>query len=96
VNATREITQYIVAEYLPGTSPAELDSSYDLLDTGIVDSLRLLQLISWVGNHFQLPIDDLEITPDNFRSVEAIREFVDNARGLPAASEEGIGEDDRS
>ncbi|MET7468320.1 phosphopantetheine-binding protein [Micromonospora sp. NPDC005686] len=75
-----EITRYVVSEYLPGTAPEELDSSYDLLDTGVVDSLRLLQLIAWVGERYRIPMDDLDISPENFRSVDAMTALVTTAR----------------
>ena len=75
-----EITRYVVSEYLPGTAPEELDSTYDLLDTGVVDSLRLLQLIAWLGERYRIPMDDLDISPENFRSVDAMAAFVTTAR----------------
>ena len=75
-----EITRYVVSEYLPGTAPEELDSTYDLLDTGVVDSLRLLQLIAWLGDRYRIPMDDLDISPENFRSVDAMTAFVTTAR----------------
>ncbi len=74
---TREIKEFIVSEYIPETAPEDLDSSYDLLDTGVVDSLGLLRLIQWVGDRYGIAIDDIEISPDNFRSVNAIREFIE-------------------
>ncbi len=74
---TREIKEFIVSEFIPGTAPEELDSSYDLLDTGVVDSLGLLRLIQWVGDRYGIAIDDIEISPDNFRSVNAVREFIE-------------------
>jgi methoxymalonate biosynthesis acyl carrier protein len=73
------ITTYILAEYLPGTPRDELESSYDLMSNGVVDSLGLLQLIAWVGDHYQIPIDEIDVSPDDFRSVDAICHFVDHA-----------------
>ncbi|MCI4061256.1 acyl carrier protein [Micromonospora sp. R77] len=75
-----EITRYVVSEYLPGTAPEELDPAYDLLDTGVVDSLRLLQLIAWLGERYRIPMDDLDISPEHFRSVAAMTAFVTAAR----------------
>jgi acyl carrier protein len=80
VNTAQTVKEHIVAEYLPGTSPDELDPSYDLLDAGVVDSLRLLQLISWVERQYRIPIDDVEISPDDFRSVDAICAFISNTQ----------------
>jgi methoxymalonate biosynthesis acyl carrier protein len=74
------IKEYILAEYLPGTSCEELDSTYDLLESGVVDSLGLVQLVAWVGQTYRIPIDEVEISPDNFRSVNEICRFVENSR----------------
>ncbi|MCW3819858.1 phosphopantetheine-binding protein [Micromonospora sp. DR5-3] len=81
-----EITRYVVSEYLPGTSPEELDPSYDLIDTGVVDSLRLLQLIAWLGERYRIPIDDMDISPENFQSVAAMTAFVTTAQDHAALS----------
>ena len=74
------IKKYILAEYLSGTPIEELDSSYDLLDNGVVDSLGLLQLIAWVEQRYQIPINEVEISPDNFRSVDAICHFMKDVK----------------
>lgn len=80
MSTTDTIKEYILAAYLPGTPIDELDSSYDLLDNGVVDSLGLLQLIAWVEQCYQIPISEVEISPNDFRSVDAICHFVKNAK----------------
>jgi acyl carrier protein len=74
------IKDYVIGEYLPDTPPDELEPSYDLLENGVVDSLRLLQLIAWVGERFDIPVDDIDLSPDNFRSIDAIHDLVENVR----------------
>jgi methoxymalonate biosynthesis acyl carrier protein len=76
MNVASEIKAYVIKEYLRGTPPEELESSYDLLKNGVVDSLRLLQLISWVGQRFSIAVDDMDISPEDFRSIDAIEELV--------------------
>jgi acyl carrier protein len=78
---TEAVRAHILAEYLPGTPREELETSYDLLDNGVVTSLDLLALISWVEERFQIPIDEVEISPDSFRSVDTISEFVKQTTG---------------
>ena len=80
------IKSFIVSEFVPDATIDQLDADYDLLDTGVVDSLGLLRLIGWVSEQFDLPIDEMDLSPDNFRSVNAIRDFVDAARSVPANS----------
>jgi acyl carrier protein len=80
----REITQYIVAEYLPDTPAEELEADYDLIATGVVTSLQLLRLIGWLGDRYDIPFGDLEISPNDFRSVAVIAGLV--SRHQPAKS----------
>ncbi len=77
MSAAIVIKQHIVSEYAPDTSADELPSSYDLLDTGLVDSLALLGLITWVGERFGIAVDEVEISPEDFRSVDAILRFIE-------------------
>jgi acyl carrier protein len=76
MSTQREITEYIVAQYLPGTPPEELPASYDLLDTGVIDSLSLIQLIGWISERYGIPVEQIDLAPDDFRSVAAIDAFV--------------------
>jgi acyl carrier protein len=76
VSTVQEITQYIVSEYLPGTRTDELDPSYDLFDNGVVTSLELLRVIDWVRDRYEISLDDLDVSPDNFRTVSAINGFI--------------------
>jgi D-alanine--poly(phosphoribitol) ligase subunit 2 len=48
----------------------------DLIEAGVIDSLALVQLLFEIERQFgvELPLDELEI--DNFRTVEAMTEFV--------------------
>ncbi|MFF7653263.1 acyl carrier protein [Streptomyces sp. NPDC007983] len=78
--SSKAIREFIVTTYAPDVSAEELDPSYDLLDNGLVDSLGLLQLISWVGDRYDIDIDDVEIAPDDFRSVNAISAFIEKAK----------------
>lgn len=79
-----DITAYIAAEYLPGTPASELDPSYDLLANGVISSLDLLRLIGWLSDRTGIPFEDLEISPEDFRSVSAIEKAVQRFAGATA------------
>ncbi|MEU6540458.1 acyl carrier protein [Streptomyces sp. NPDC047000] len=81
----RDITAYIVAEYLPGTPASELEPEYDLLETGVISSLDLLRLIEWLGDRYDIPFADLEISPEDFRSVAAMEKVVQRFAGVTTA-----------
>jgi acyl carrier protein len=58
-----------------------VDVDVDLIETGMVDSLALVTLITALEERFacELPLDDFDI--DNFRSARRITRYLD-ASGL--------------
>jgi acyl carrier protein len=73
---TATITRYIVDEFVPDISTADLAMDYDLFAGGVIDSLALLKVIDWLGDRFQLSLDDIELSPANFRTIRDIDAFV--------------------
>jgi acyl carrier protein len=57
-----------------------LEDGDDLLRLGIVDSLGFVELVEEVQSRFQLTVDDLEVTEENFGSIQAIADFVGRKR----------------
>jgi acyl carrier protein len=50
--------------------------SENLLDANIVDSLGIMKLVPFLEQTFSIKINDDEIIPDNFETIEAIASFV--------------------
>jgi acyl carrier protein len=79
------IKKFVIDEFLPDVSAADLAVDYDLLADGVIDSLGLLKLIAWVEDHFELSVHDTDLDPNNFRSVQAIDTFIEDARSQKVA-----------
>jgi len=79
VDHTAVITRYIVDEFVPDIGVDELTADYDLFAGGVIDSLALLRVIDWLGTRFQLSLDDVELSPDNFRTIDDINAFIGTA-----------------
>jgi acyl carrier protein len=77
---TQKIKQFIVDEFMPDVSVDELDSDFDLLTGGVVDSLGLLQVVAWLETEFDVSVDESQLGPESFRTVAAIKEYVDQAK----------------
>jgi acyl carrier protein len=76
------IKRFIVAEFVPDVSPGDIDDDYDLLANGVIDSLGLLRVVDWLAQRFDVAVDDVEISEEQFTSVAAMCRFVDqNAVG---------------
>jgi acyl carrier protein len=70
------INDYISREIVQ--DPAELPLSNDtsLLKGGILDSLSLLRLVVFLQDRFQVTVDETELLPENFDSVDAICAYL--------------------
>ena len=54
----------------------DLKDEDDFLALGIIDSLGFVELVEEVQSRYGLTIDDVEITEENFGSIDAIAKFV--------------------
>ena len=75
-----EIRAYIEENFLylrPGT---DLNDSDDLLTLGIVDSLGFVELVEEVQGRYGVAVDDVDITEENFGSIDAIAGYVERKR----------------
>lgn len=79
------IREHIAAEIATDVRPDEIPFNEDLLEVGLLDSLSMVRLIAWLGERFAIPINDLDLAPDDFRTVEKIDAFIEAHRGSVAA-----------
>ena len=47
-----------------------------LLDSGLVDSTGILEVVSFIEESFSVSIEDEEMVPDNLDSVDKIASFI--------------------
>jgi acyl carrier protein len=79
-----EIRAYISREIAGDVDPDELPDDFDLIENGILQSLAMVRLISWLGETYDLPVNDIEIAPHDFTTVKRICEFVETHRASAA------------
>lgn len=53
------------------------DPEMDLVGSGLMDSLMLIELLTFLEQEYQITIDFADLEIDNFRSVGSITQFVD-------------------
>lgn len=77
MSATRNaVKQFITEQFAPDVSVGALDDDYNLIENGVIDSLSLLRLISWLGERFTIPVEDIDLEPSSFESVSQIDQFI--------------------
>lgn len=70
------INDYISREFVQDSSMLPLHNTTPLLETGIIDSLRLLRLVLFVQERFGITVDDVDLVPEHFDSIDAICAYV--------------------
>jgi acyl carrier protein len=82
MNSIKEtIRSYILNEYLPGESPANLTDDTPLRTSGILDSVATLSLVSFLEQTFGILIDAHETGVENFDRIEDIAGLVARKKG---------------
>lgn len=78
-----DLTQMISSQVSLDPS-ATIEAGTDLLLSGLVDSLGVVQIVGWLEDRLGVQIDPVDIVLENFESVDAMLAF---AAGLtdPAA-----------
>jgi len=70
------IRAFIVENFLFGDAEPLTNDSISLLDTGIIDSVGVLELVAYLEGDFGLTIDDADLIPDNLDSVDNLTNFI--------------------
>lgn len=70
------VKRFIVSNFVPDLHVDQLADDYDLLGGGVIDSLSLLSVITWLQERFHIDMDRVELAPDHFRTVNDIVAFV--------------------
>jgi acyl carrier protein len=79
------INDYISREVVQDPALLPLGNATSLLDTGVLDSLSLLKLVVFVQERFGITVDDVDLVPENFDSVDAICAYLRSQDGGKAA-----------
>ena len=76
MNIKDQLREYIASELGWDKPAAELTDDYELLERDVVDSLGIFKIISFVESEYDIEIDDEELVPENFETLEAIVKLV--------------------
>ncbi len=73
-----DLQKFVNGSLLRGSE--QVDSNESLLERGVIDSVGLMQLIEFIEDRTGLRIPDQLLVPENFRSVDAMDEMIQNLR----------------
>jgi len=61
-----------------GSGQSDLDNGESLLERGIIDSVKMLELIEFIESNFKIKVDEDDLIPENFDTIDAIVAYIQN------------------
>jgi acyl carrier protein len=83
------VNDYLTRELVQDVALLPLGDATSLLETGILHSLSMLRLAVFLRERFGVTVEDADLIPENFDSVDAICAYL-RARDGKEASDAGI------
>jgi acyl carrier protein len=81
--ARGRIRKYILENFMFTDDEAALSNDDSFLEKGIIDSTGMLELIAFIGDGFQITLEDDELIPDNLDNVNRVAAFIQRKKGGP-------------
>ena len=85
------INDYISRELVQDSALLPLGNATSLLETGVLDSLSLLRLVVFIQERFGIVVNDVDLVPENFDTVDAICAYLRPLAGETAGQAGGHG-----
>lgn len=76
MNVKSALEKYIVDEIMMANDDTKIDPDESLISNGTLDSLGLLRLIAFIEEQFDVEVEDGEVVPDNFQSLNVMESFL--------------------
>jgi acyl carrier protein len=71
-----QIREYILENFMYSDDSDELRGDLSLIDSGIMDSTGVLELVGFIEESFGIQVEDTELVPENFDSVDRITAYI--------------------
>jgi acyl carrier protein len=73
----REIKDFVVTNFLFGQQGAGLAEDQSFLESGVIDSTGVLELVAFLEQKYGIAVADRELLPENLDSVQNVSRFVE-------------------
>lgn len=70
------LRNFILSEVLAGEDPANLSDETELRDSGILDSLSTLKMVTFLETQYKIEFEASDLAPANLVNINAIERLV--------------------
>jgi acyl carrier protein len=75
-----QVRKFILDKF-PLARKQQIKDSDPLLESGVLDSLGVLDLVSFIEQEFLVQVADDELVPENFQTIDRISAFIETKSG---------------
>jgi acyl carrier protein len=75
-NIKTKVKEFIKDNFLLGAESKNFNDDDSFFKKGIIDSTGVLELVSFVEATFDIKVEDEELMPDNFDSIDKVVVFI--------------------
>ncbi len=75
-STVQKIRDFIVENFLFDAGADEFGNDDSFLESGIIDSTGILELVEWIEETFGIQVDDMDLVPENFDSVNRLAAYL--------------------
>jgi len=72
-----DVRDFVAENFLFGDDPESLLNDDSFLETGIIDSTGVLELVSFIEDKYSVEVDDDELIPENLDSIDRLINFIE-------------------
>ena len=77
MDSTRDVVKrFILENFLPGEDPKNLKDDTELKESGILDSLSTLKLVTFLEEQFKVELEASDLDTSNLSSVTSIANLI--------------------
>ena len=77
IGAKDILEKFLITEVAYNFNKNKLEPEEDLLKSGIIDSLAIIKLVSFIEETFKIRIAEEDLIPENFQNIKSIAEYVE-------------------
>ena|SRR3972149_7912190 len=77
MDVKKDVKKFIVTKLMQGKNGNALRDDESLFEAGIIDSLGVLQLVSFMEEKCNVVVEDEELIPENFETINKLVDFIE-------------------
>lgn len=80
MNTQQLLTQFITGQLLHDNDGIELSGDDELLISGLIDSLGVIQLVTFIEANFDVEVRPEDVTIENFSTINVVAAYLERQR----------------